>query len=393
MAVSERLVFDEHDVQEEFFRRGWTDGLPIVPPTVERVEAMLEVIGADDPELLIGYLPARRRGVSLAHAAINAVMAGCRADYFPVVVAALEAMFDTSFNLHAALTSTGGAALCTVVSGSIAAEIGMNARGNLLGPGNRANATIGRALRLVAMNVLGAHPGSADASSFGQPGKFTLCFAEDPPPNPWVPLHVQLGYELGETTVTVFPADGPRQLAQQLTRSAEEILRAFASGIRNPATFCTGKRGQGMMILGPEHAGFCIDQGWTQFAVREFLYRESRITPDELLANGVQIEKGSANEGRPDEDGKLPSLASPEDVLLITGGNEGAGWSMWIGSWAPAKDAVAVTRRVRPAGEPLPDCGPDGCIVRWASDSPSTSRLGSTRQRTESGRGVRSKID
>jgi hypothetical protein len=366
MPMSERLVFDERDVQEEFFARGWTDGLPIVPPTVERVEAMLQGVGADDPELLIGNVPSRRRGVSLEHAAISAVMAGCRPDYFPVVVAALEAMFDTAFNLHAVLTSTGGAALGVVVSGPIASEIGMNARGNLLGPGNRANATIGRALRLVAMNVLGAHPGVADASSFGQPGKFTLCFAEDPPPDPWLPLRVQVGYAQGDTTVTVAPADGPRQLAQQLTRSAENILRTFASAIRSPATFCTGKRTQGMMILGPEHAQFCVDQGWTQASVREFLYQESRITPDELLANGVQIEQGSANEVRPDNDGKLPSLASPDDVLLLTAGQEGAGWSMWIGNWAPAKDAKAVTRRVRPAGEPLPDCGPDGCIVQWA---------------------------
>jgi hypothetical protein len=364
--VSDRLVFDEQDVQEEFFARGWTDGLPIVPPTLERVLAMLHAVGADDPEMLIGYLPSRRRGVSLEHAAINAVMAGCRPDYFPVVVAALEATFDTAFNLHAVLTSTGGAALCAVVSGPIATEIGMNSRGNLLGPGNRANATIGRALRLVAMNVLGAQPGVADASSFGQPGKFTLCFAEDPPPDPWLPLRVQLGYEQIDTTVTVAPVDGPRQLAQQLTRSAEHILRTFASAIRSPATFCTGKRTQGIMILGPEHARFCVDQGWTQSAVREFLYQESRITPDELLANGVQIEKGSANEVRPDEDGKLPSLASPGDVLLTTAGHEGAGWSMWIGNWAPAKDAKAVTRRVRPSGEPLPDCGPDGCIVQWA---------------------------
>src|SRR4029077_781636 len=132
---------------------------PIVPPTLERVEAMLEAIGAGDPALLIGYLAARGRGVSLEQAAINAVMAGCRPEYFPVVVAALEAMFDSDFNLHTVLTSTGGAALCTVVSGSIAEEIGMNARHGALGSGNRANATIGRAIRLVAMNVLGSIPG------------------------------------------------------------------------------------------------------------------------------------------------------------------------------------------------------------------------------------------
>src|ERR1700754_3715987 len=217
--MSEALELDALDLQEEFFARGWTDGLPVVAPTPERVEAML---GELEGDVLIGYLPSRGRGVSIEKAAINAVMAGCRPEYFPVVVAALEAMFDPAFNLHTVLTSTGGAAPCAVVSGPIAAEIGMNARHNVFGPGNRANATIGRALRLVAMNVLGSKPGESDASSFGHPGKFTLCFAEDPPPAPWDPLHVQLGYFEQDTTVTVVPVEGPHQLAQQLTDSAAD---------------------------------------------------------------------------------------------------------------------------------------------------------------------------
>jgi hypothetical protein len=364
--VTELLTFDESGVQEEFFSRGWTDGLPVVPPTEERVQAMLDYVGAEDPEIQIGYLPVRDRAVTLQRAAINAVMAGCLPDYFPVVVAALEAMFDPIFNLHTVLTSTGGAALCTVVSGPIAAEIGMNARHNALGPGNRANATIGRALRLIALNVLGSRPGESDASSFGHPGKLTLCFAEDPPPAPWEPLAVQLGYRVGDTTVTILPSDGPHQLAQQLTRSPDNILRTFAGAIKTPSRFSAGKGFQGVMILGPEHAGFCIENGWTQAQVREFLYLESRIAPAELLANGVQIERGSSFEVAPDDDGLLPSVGSPDDVFLTTAGGEGAGWSVWIPAWAPIKAARAASRRVRPAGEPLPDCGPEGCIVPWA---------------------------
>jgi len=366
IAPEESLELEEADVQEEFFARGWTDGLPVVPPTPERVREMLAVLGEEDPELLIGYLAVRGRGVTLEKAAINAVMAGCRPDYFPVVVATLEAMFDPEFNLHTVLTSTGGAALCTVVSGPIAQEIGMNARHGVLGSGNRANATIGRAIRLVAMNVLGSIPGESDASSFGHPGKYTFCFAEDPPPDPWQPLHVQLGYEPGDTTVTVLPTEGPRQIAQQMTRSAELVLRTVASVIRSPATFSTGKAGQGMAVLGPEHAGFCIEEGWTQRQVREFLFAESRIAPAELLANGVQIVKGASFEETPDEEGKLRSLASPDDVYLVTAGGEGAGWSTWIQNWAPVITARATSRRVRPIGEPLPDCGPDGCLVPWA---------------------------
>jgi hypothetical protein len=363
--IDETLVLEESDVQEEFFARGWTDGLPVVPPTPDRVQAMLDVVAADDPGLLIGFLPARGRGVTLEKAAVNAVMAGCRPEYFPVVVAALEAMFDPAFNLHTVLTSTGGAAICTIVSGPIAAEIGMNSRHNLLGPGNRANATIGRTLRLVALNVLGSKPGESDASSFGHPGKYTLCFAEDPPPEPWEPLRVELGYAEEDTTVTVLPAEAPSQLAQQLTDSAEDVLRSFAVSIRHPTWFSTGKGGHGALLLGPEHAGFCVAQGWSRARVREYVYEHARVPADELVAAGVQLEANSQHDMTPGADGRLASLASPDDVVLVTAGGEGAGWSAWLPSWAPLRHAGRATRRVRPAGEALPDCGPDGCIVPW----------------------------
>jgi hypothetical protein len=365
--VSATLQLEEASVQEEFFDRGWTDGLPIVPPTPDRVRAMLEPVGADDPELLVGYLPARDRGVTLEKAAVNAVMAGCRPEYFPVVVAALEAMFDGVFNLHTVLTSTGGTAICAIVSGPIAREIGMNARHNVLGQGNRANATIGRALRLVAMNVLDSRPGEADASSFGHPGKFTFCFAEDPPLRPWRPLSERLGYGSGDTTVTVLGAEAPHQLAQQLTDSAEDTLRSFARSIRHPAWFSTGKGGQGVLVLGPEHAGFCLAAGWTQEQVREFVCREARISPDELQAAGVPLEQDGAHDMTPGPDGRLATFEDPDALLLLTAGGEGAGWSAWIPSWAPTVHSRLASRRVRPAGEPLPDCGPDGCIVPWAS--------------------------
>jgi hypothetical protein len=365
--TSETLLLEESDVQEEFFERGWTDGLPIVPPTPERVRAMLDLVSCDDPELLIGIIPARRRGISMEKAAVNAVMAGCKPDYFPVVIAALEAMFDSGFNANTVLTSTGGAALAVVVSGPIAQEIGMNARHNCLGSGNRANATIGRAVRLAASNVLGAKTGELDASSFGHPGKYTFCFAEDPPRPPWRPLHEELGYEGGDTTVTLLPVEGVRQLAQQLNSDAEGILRTFAASLKSPWTFQTGKGGQALVILGPEHAGFCIEQGWTQQRVREFLCEESRVSPAELNAAGVLIEVGAQHDMTPGPDGKIASIASPDDIYLVTAGGEGAGWSAMAPTWAPKIHARVATRRVRPAGEPLPPCGPDGCIVPFAT--------------------------
>jgi hypothetical protein len=363
--MTEVLSFDDHEVQEEFFARGWTDGLPIAAPTPERVQSLLDMVDAGEGDTLIGYVSARGRGVTLEQAAINAVMAGCRPEYFPVVVAALEAMFDPAFNLHTVLTSTGGAALCVVVSGPIAAEIGMNARHSALGPGNRANATIGRALRLVAMNVLGSKPGESDASSFGHPGKYTLCFAEDAPPAPWAPLRVELGYDESDTTVTLVPTEGPHQLAQQLTDSADDILRSFGRSIRHPAWFSTGKGGHGILILGPEHAQFCIAAGLSRADVRERIYEAARVPADELVAAGVHLERNAQHDMTPAADGTLASLRSPDDVLLVTAGGEGAGWSAWLPAWAPVRHAYRATRRVRPAGEPLPECGPDGCLVPW----------------------------
>ena len=364
--MAETLALEEQNVQETFYARGWTDGLPVVPPTTERVAAMLDAVLAKEPETLIGYLPARGRGVTLEKAAINAVMAGCLPEHFPIVMAALEAMFDEAFNLHTVLTSSGGAALCVVVSGPIAARAGMNARHNVLGPGNRANATIGRALRLVALNVLGATPGASDASSIGHPGKYTLCFAEDPPPRPWLPLRMQLGYGREDTTVTVVPTEGPLQLAQQLTDSAADVLRSFAASIRHPAWMSTGKGGHGVLVLGPEHAGFCIAEGWTQAQVREYVCEHARVTAAELVAAGVHLEENAAHDMRPEADGRIGTLRDADHVLLVTAGGEGAGWSAWLGAWAPVIHAFRATRRVRPVGEPLHDCGPDGCLVPWA---------------------------
>ncbi len=363
--MAELLELEEEDVQETFFARGWTDGLPIVPPTPERVRAMLEAGGVDEPDTLIGYLAVRKRGVTLEQAAANAVMAGCLPEFFPIVVAALEAMFDPAFNLHTVLSSTGGAALCVVVSGPLAAEIGMNARGNCLGHGSRANLTIGRALRLTAINALASVVGESDASSFGHPGKVALCFAEDPPPAPWLSLSERLGYGPQDTTVTVLGSEGPHQLAQQLTQDADAVLRSFAASIRHPSWFCTGKGGHGVLLLGPEHAGFCIAAGMTQDDVAAHVHAGARIDAAELQAAGVTLESGSQHDMTPAADGKLDGLTGPEAVVVVTAGCAGAGWSAWIPAWAPARHSERASRRVRPTGEALPDCGPDGCIVPW----------------------------
>ena len=287
-------------------------------------------------------------------------MAGCKPEYFPVVVAAFEALFDASFNAHTALTSTGGAALAVVVSGPIAEEIGMNGRHNCLGSGNRANLTIGRAVRLAAMNVLGARSGELDASSFGHPGKISFCFAEDPPPAPWLPLHEQLGYEPGDTTVTVMPVEGVRQLAQQLNGDAEGILRTFADGDEEPVDLLDRQGRPGADDPRPgarrvlHRAG--VDAGRRCASSSA---RRAGSSPEELMAVGVLIEVDGPHGMIPGEDGKLASVprrpttssSSPREARARAG-------RPMSPSWAPKIHARASTRRVRPTGEPLPDCGP-----------------------------------
>ena len=343
--MAEAIEVDEGEAYETFVARGWTDGLPIVAPTPAKVDAMLRATGssADD---VVGTVKARSRSVTAEKVAINAVMAGCTPAFFPVVMAAVAAALDPSFNINTVVTSTGGAAICVVVSGPLAAEIGMNSRHNALGSGNRANATIGRAVRLVAVNVLGARTGAMDGSSLGHPGKYTLCLAEDPPPPPWSPLGVDLGFAVGDTTVTVLPTEAPHQIANHLNGDPAGVVATIAAAMRNPAQFAVGKGGQGLVVLGPEHASAIIDGGWTRPMVQQALWERSRIRPAELEAAGVVIERGAQHDMTPSPDGMLPTMASPDDIFVVTAGGAGGGWSAYLPSWAPVIHSRAATRRV-----------------------------------------------
>ena len=365
--MTDVLTVDEVDAIEFMFDQGWTDGLPVVPPTPERVGAFLAAVERDGNDVL-GAVPARRKVVTAEIAAVNAVMAGCKPEYFNIVLTALEAVLDPAFNVNTAATSTGGAAICVIVSGPGAAAIGMNARHNVLGSGNRANATIGRAVRLTVANALGAKTGQLDASSVGHPGKYTLCFAENPPAPPWPSLAVEKGYGPDDTTVTIMAVEGPRQIANQLNERPEDVLASFAAAMRMPSTFIVGKGGQCVVLLGHEHALAVHQAGWTKQQAREFLAEHSRVTPDELVGGGIRIETGAQHDMTPGPDGKLPTVPTPDDIVLVTAGGPGAGWSAYMPAWAPVMHSRSVTRRVRPVGEAMPDCGPDGCEVPWLTE-------------------------
>ena len=366
------LQVPEADVLEVMFERGWTDGLPVVPPVPSRVAAMLEAGGRDSGEVL-GAVPARRKTVDVEIVAINAVLAGCRPDYFPIVLCALEAVLDPAFNVNTVATSTGGAAICVMVSGLRAEQVGMNSRHNALGSGNRANATIGRAVRLTVANALGAKTGKLDATSVGHPGKYTLCFAERPPGAPWSRLSVEKGYPSEDTTVTIMATEGPRQVANHLNEDPVGVLLSFAAAMKAPSNFITGKSGQVTVVLGHEHELALRQAGWSRARAIDFLVEHSRVTPAEIEAGGILIETGAQHDMSVGPDGKIAVVETADDIVLITAGGPGSGWSAMIPSWAPALHSRSVTRRIRPPGEALPDCGPDGCAVPWSTLHPTST--------------------
>ncbi|MFV0462584.1 MAG: hypothetical protein ACK5MP_05220, partial [Nostocoides sp.] len=248
-------------------------------------------------------------------------------------------------------------------------QIGMNGGHNALGSGNRANATIGRAIRLTVANALGAKSGRLDATSVGHPGKYSFCFAERTPASPWEPLRVEKGYAVEDTTVTILAGEGPRQVANHLNEDPEGVLRSFAAAMKAPSNFIAGKSGQVVVVLGHEHELALREAGWSRADALDFLVQASRVTPAELQAGGILLESGAQHDMTPGPDGKLPVVDSAEDIVLITAGGAGSGWSALIPSWAPTKHSRSVTRRVRPPGEAMPDCGPDSCEIPWLTES------------------------
>src|SRR5436309_11761604 len=240
------------DEAEASFERGWTDGLPVIPPTPARVLRMLggttraadEVVASVGPDFA---------DCTVEKAAVNAVLAGCRPEYFPVVLAAVEAACTDEFNMHGLLCTTWFCGPVIIVNGPIAGAIGMNSGVNALGQGNRANATIGRALQLIVRNVGGGRPGEIDRATLGGPGKYTFCFAEDEAGSPWEPLSVERGFAPGTSTVTLFAGEGARGIMDQLSRTPESLARSFAACLRTTTHPKLVVAFDAMLVVSPEH--------------------------------------------------------------------------------------------------------------------------------------------
>ncbi len=337
---------------ETLYELGWTDGLPVLPPTAERVAEFLERAGRDGSEV-VGELPERRRVITAEKVAANAVMAGCLPEYLPVVLAATEAMLAPEFNLVGPSSSMGGAATLVIVNGPVARELNINARNNLFGPGNRANATIGRAMRLVLMNACAAIPGLFDRSVIGHPGKFTYCIAEAETETHWKPLHVERGFAPEQSAVTVFAAEGPRQVRS--VGRPEAILYAIADVASSLGTSLSTSGSVGDSAAGIRQGETVVTiagnsglwRDWSKDEVRSYLH--SRIRRSVADLKRAQVFPGEVETG--DEERLVHLAAAPEDILLVFAGGEESNMSSVIPSWGPKVGSTAVTRAVRMPGE------------------------------------------
>jgi hypothetical protein len=332
------------DEAEAMFERGWTDGLPVVPPSERRVLAMLEGTRRR-PDEIVGVVPPNLAECSVEKVAVNAVMAGCKPEHLPVVLAAVEAACAEPFNMHGLLATTMPAGPVVVVNGPIRRAIGMNSGRNVFGQGNRANLAIGRALQLVVRNVGGGRPGEVDRATHGNPGKLSFCFAEDEEGSPWEPLSVDLGAKAGVNTVALFPGEGPRCIVDQLSREPDSLARSFAACLRtlhHPKLLLAFDC---ILAVGPEHARVFAGAGWSKQRLKARLGELLQIPGSEVIRGA-----GGIAEGLPEHlaNATLPKFR-PGGILVVHCGGGAGLFSAIIGGWAGgALGSQPVLREIEP---------------------------------------------
>jgi hypothetical protein len=329
-------VADVFEAQELFHSRGWTDGLPVVPPTPDAVQACLDWCGLPSDHL-VGIEPVRERAVVAEKVMVNAVMAGCLPMHAPLVVAALTAMLRPEFLLHGATSSTGGCAVLIVVNGPIRLELGMDGTFNALGNGDRASACVGRAIRLCLVNLLDVRPGGIDRSTLGHPGKFSFCVAEDEEGTTWRSLASERGVPGDASAVTVMAASGPRQVMNEWTTAPEELCATFAAEMRaNQLTYSIWG-GDYALVVPPQLRHHFEAAGWTKADVRRCVHESARVRRREWAGVG----KGAVVRDRGDLE--YTALRHPDDLLVVAGGGPAGGFASVIPPWLGTRSrAVTV---------------------------------------------------
>jgi thioredoxin reductase (NADPH) len=346
---------DEDAIREQLHAWGWTDGLPVVVPTAERVARFCEA-AAHGPDEVLGRLAPRGAPLTTRLLAANAVMAGCLPEYMPVLEAAIAGMLVDAFNLFGMQTTTHPCACLAIVHGPIGERLGMNSGAGAFGPGNRANGSIGRALRLVMMNVGGALPGSTDRATQGTPAKWTWCFAENDAGSPWEPYHVAVcGMDAAESAVTVAAVEGPHNINDHGSDSGEQILFTIAETMATPGSNTLYRGGDHFVVLGPEHAAVIANSGFSRADAQAWLYEHARVPVERIGAK--KLEEASGWGGYAAElagwGGRIPIARAPEEIRILVAGGPGK-HSAWIPTFGPTYSQtrpVAVPARA-PAERP-----------------------------------------
>ncbi len=332
------------DEIEACFDRGWSDGLPIVPPTDARVLRMLSGTSRS-PDEVIGDVPPNLLPITVEKVAINAVMAGCRPEYMPVVLTALEAALDPYATMHGVLCTTCFSSPILIVNGPIARKIGMNSGMNCLGQGNRANATIGRALQLIIRNFGGGVPGEMDRAVLGGPGKYTFCFAEKEDDPTWTPLNVARGHAPGTNTVTLFQGDGVQGFVDQRSRTPEALIQSLSRSLMAVGNWKLCEFTNAMLVLAPEHYATFRDGGWN----RE---RITKALQDALRRPGTDVIQGAHGIGEGVDPARANDMVDkfwPEGLLIVQAGGQAGLFSAICAGWTGGRfrdDSKTVTKEI-----------------------------------------------
>ncbi|MES2999570.1 MAG: hypothetical protein V4787_02685 [Pseudomonadota bacterium] len=341
---------------ESFFERGWTDGLPIVLPTRGLVESMMAASGRDRDESL-GVIGPKNGQATVEKLAVNAVMGGCKPEYFPIVLASIEALMATEHNLTGVIQTTHMCVPLTIVNGPIARKLGFNSRDGVFGNGYRPNAAVGRAVRLAIWNIGGAVPWATDMSTMSHPGEYTFCIAEEEEDNPWEPLHVERGCAPGSDAVTVFSCEPPHSVVCQGTPA--EMLYVIADALCGLGNNNIHTGGQTLVVINPRQAEEFAKHGWSKKDVRDYLWENARRTDADVKACGIFHEgmrKALVEQGRSQArylngspGARIPVTDRPEDIHIVVAGGR-TYFATVLPGWG-AYGGYAVTRPIR-AGKP-----------------------------------------
>lgn len=336
------LADDLDDINDDFYARGLTDGLPIVPPTESRVRRFLDHIGRDPAEI-VAVLPPKLGVATVEKVAINAVMAGCRPEYLPVVIAALEALADPAFNGRTIQVTSNPATVLVLINGPIRDRIGVGSGVDCMGWGTRANLTIGRAVRLLMVNIGGGRVGAVDKACQGFPGKVSFCFGENEEESPWEPLHVERGLAPEASAVTVIGAQGTSNIIIHGRPNAEDMLPTIAHGMINPgANNFSLMAGEPLLVLNPGHAKALAADGVDRRTLREYIFEHARVPVDQYPR---RAQEASSMADRA-VDGMITITDDPDRIMVVVAGVPGS-HSTFVPTFA---DTTAVTRAV--AGPP-----------------------------------------